>query len=228
MLSENIRNYRKKNNLSQEELASRLHIVRQTVSKWEKGYSVPDSDLLQKLAAEFNVSVSDLLGENCELNSDEESIPEQLEIINDKLAKLVRTRKRIHKAVIVILFLTAAVLAFIKFTYLNPYVAYSVSKPCDAQTDRYFEHITLCYQTKLNFPLNKETKRLLSEFDEKSRAIHNDIDNNYEAPMHIEVKVVTDDKDYTVVTYLGTATKDGKQVEYVNKFFVMKELEPVK
>ncbi len=227
MLSENIRNYRKKNNLTQEELASRLHIVRQTVSKWEKGYSVPDADLLQKLAAEFNVSVSDLLGEVCEANSDEESIPEQLEIINDKLARLVRTRKRIYKAAAVILILTAAVLIFIKFTYLNPCVAYSVSKPCDAQTDRYFEHITLCYQTKLNFPLNKETKELLSEFVEKSRAIHNDIDNNYEAPMHIEITVVTD-KDYSVVTYSGTATKDGKQVEYVNNFFVMKELEPAK
>ena len=50
MLSENIKNLRKARGLSQEELAARLHVVRQTVSKWEKGLSVPDSELLIRLA----------------------------------------------------------------------------------------------------------------------------------------------------------------------------------
>lgn len=39
MLSENIRTIRKSKGLSQEELAIRLHVVRQTVSKWEQGVS---------------------------------------------------------------------------------------------------------------------------------------------------------------------------------------------
>ena len=43
MLNENIRNLRKQKGLSQEELANRIHVVRQTVSKWESGLSVPDS-----------------------------------------------------------------------------------------------------------------------------------------------------------------------------------------
>ena len=63
MLSEKMKELRKKNGLSQEELAEKLNVVRQTVSKWEKGLSVPDSELLIKLAEVFEVSVSDLLGE---------------------------------------------------------------------------------------------------------------------------------------------------------------------
>ncbi len=221
MLNENIRNFRKESGLSQEELAAKIHVVRQTVSKWEKGYSVPDSDLLRRLAIELGVTVSDLLGESGD--SDEDSIPEQLEIINDKLANVVKSRKRNFKIIIAVLLLAAAAAVFLRFTYFNPYVVYSIAKPYDSETDRYFEHISLGYQTRLGFPLNKETKELLSEFLEKSRAIHRDIDNNYDAPMHIEVSVVTD-KDYTVVTYSGMATKDGKQVEYMNNFFVMKKL----
>ena len=50
MLQDNIRNIRKDRGLTQEELAIRLNVVRQTVSKWEKGLSVPDADMLQKLA----------------------------------------------------------------------------------------------------------------------------------------------------------------------------------
>ena len=58
MLNENIRNLRKAKGLSQEELAIKLNVVRQTVSKWEKGLSVPDSSLLVSLAEELDTSVS--------------------------------------------------------------------------------------------------------------------------------------------------------------------------
>ena len=50
MLQDNIKEFRKHKGMTQEELAARLNVVRQTVSKWEKGQSVPDADLLQKLA----------------------------------------------------------------------------------------------------------------------------------------------------------------------------------
>ena len=63
MLSENIKEYRKQKGYTQETLAQALNVVRQTVSKWEKGYSVPDADMLEKLADILEVSVSDLLGE---------------------------------------------------------------------------------------------------------------------------------------------------------------------
>ena len=63
MLNENIKKARKTKGLSQEELAAKLNVVRQTVSKWENGLSVPDSDLLISLAAALDTSVSALLGE---------------------------------------------------------------------------------------------------------------------------------------------------------------------
>ncbi len=49
MLNENLKTIRKQKGLSQEELAIRLNVVRQTISKWEKGLSVPDSDMLVKM-----------------------------------------------------------------------------------------------------------------------------------------------------------------------------------
>lgn len=60
MLNENIRNLRKVKGLSQEELAIKLNVVRQTISKWEKGLSVPDSSMLVSLAEELDTSVSTL------------------------------------------------------------------------------------------------------------------------------------------------------------------------
>lgn len=62
MLNENIRILRKNKGLTQEELAARLNVVRQTVSKWEKGLSVPDAEMLQKIAEVLETNVSQLLG----------------------------------------------------------------------------------------------------------------------------------------------------------------------
>lgn len=64
MLSENIKTIRKSKGLSQQELAVKLNVVRQTVSKWEQGLSVPDSDLLIALSEALETPVSTLLGEN--------------------------------------------------------------------------------------------------------------------------------------------------------------------
>lgn len=91
MLNENIRNLRKAKGLSQEELSIKLNVVRQTVSKWEKGLSVPDSSMLVALAEELDTSVSTLLGETVQnegLNEGKlKDISEKLEVINLQLAK---------------------------------------------------------------------------------------------------------------------------------------------
>ena len=65
MLNENIKAIRKAKGLSQQELAVKLNIVRQTVSKWEQGLSVPDADLLIALSQALETPVSTLLGETC-------------------------------------------------------------------------------------------------------------------------------------------------------------------
>ena len=69
MIHENIKHFRKAKGLSQEELAVKLHVVRQTVSKWENGLSVPDADVLIRLANVLGVSVSQLLGIETEPNN---------------------------------------------------------------------------------------------------------------------------------------------------------------
>ncbi len=66
MFQDNLKALRKEKGITQEELAARLNVVRQTVSKWEKGLSVPDSDLLMKLAEILDVPVSRLLGSKIE------------------------------------------------------------------------------------------------------------------------------------------------------------------
>ena len=70
MLNENIRALRKEKGLSQEELAIRLNVVRQTVSKWEQGLSVPDAVMLTRIAGELDTSVNILLGEEIPENEE--------------------------------------------------------------------------------------------------------------------------------------------------------------
>ena len=94
MLNENIKRIRKSKGLSQEELAIKLNVVRQTVSKWENGLSVPDSSMLIMLADELDSTVSELLGEPiAEPTIDDLKIlSEKLEVINLQLAKRSLTK----------------------------------------------------------------------------------------------------------------------------------------
>lgn len=85
MINENIRNARKKKGISQEELAIKLNVVRQTVSKWEKGLSVPDADLLIRISDLLEVPVNDLLDIKPQ-NDDVENIAAELAHLNEQLA----------------------------------------------------------------------------------------------------------------------------------------------
>lgn len=89
MLSKNIKAIRKSKGLSQQELAIKLNVVRQTVSKWEQGLSVPDSDMLISLSEVLETPVSTLLGETViEAEADNlKAISEKLEVINLQLAQ---------------------------------------------------------------------------------------------------------------------------------------------
>ena len=117
MLQENIKYFRKERGLTQEELAIRVNVVRQTVSKWEKGQSVPDADLLQKVAEVLEVTVGQLLGQEKEMEHRNE-IAEQLSRINEQLAIRNRRSKRIWTMVGVVLglwllvYVVGAVLSF--------------------------------------------------------------------------------------------------------------------
>lgn len=97
MLGENIKAVRKSKGLSQQELAVKLNVVRQTVSKWEQGLSVPDSDLLIALSEALETPVSTLLGESIpEPEADQlTAISEKLEVINLQLAQITCSRRKI-------------------------------------------------------------------------------------------------------------------------------------
>ncbi len=99
MLSENIKSFRKSKGLSQEELALKLHVVRQTISKWEQVLSVPDSEMLLLISEVFETPVSTLLGESVlqPQADDLKAISEKLEVINLQLSQRKKQkRKALH------------------------------------------------------------------------------------------------------------------------------------
>ena len=98
MLAENLKALRKAKGLSQEELAARLHVVRQTVSKWEKGRSVPDADLLIRLA-ELDTTSAALLGPEVPPEAERGGTAEQLARIAEQLAVKNRRARRIWRIV---------------------------------------------------------------------------------------------------------------------------------
>ena len=103
MFGENLKTLRKQKGFSQEELATRLHVVRQTISNWEKNLSVPDADTLIRLAEILEVSVSELLGAKIENENTASDVAEQLSRINEQLAINNRRSRRIWKIVAIIL-----------------------------------------------------------------------------------------------------------------------------
>lgn len=100
MFHDNLKTLRKNKGYTQEELASELKVVRQTISKWEKGLSVPDAEMLLKIADEFEVSVSELLGAKIEDEESKNDIAAQLAKINEQLAIKNRRARRVWIAVL--------------------------------------------------------------------------------------------------------------------------------
>ena len=131
MLNENIKAIRKAKGLSQQELAVKLNIVRQTVSKWEQGLSVPDAELLIALSQALETPVSTLLGETVmESEADRlQAISEKLEVINLQLAQ----RKTKRRAIIRWLLISICAMILVMFAALiivnSPYLGWDYSDP---------------------------------------------------------------------------------------------------
>lgn len=127
MLKDNIKILRNKNNMSQEQLAIKLNVVRQTVSKWEQGISVPDAEMLVLISNLFAIPVSVLLGENISKNKNDDiqAISKKLEIINNELLKTQKTRRK-RKITILIIINIISVLIFIILLFLkSPYLKWN-------------------------------------------------------------------------------------------------------
>lgn len=120
MFHENLKPMRKAKGYTQEELAIKLNVVRQTVSKWEKGLSVPDADVLCKIADVLDTDVSTLLGEEIVEETDKSAVAQQLAKISEQLAMKNQHSKKIWKVVCIILFviLVFYILAIVVFSVI--------------------------------------------------------------------------------------------------------------
>ncbi|MBR3868958.1 MAG: helix-turn-helix transcriptional regulator [Clostridia bacterium] len=124
MLNDNIKILRKEKGLSQEELATKLNVVRQTVSKWENGLSVPDAEMLINIAKELDTTVSVLLDTKIKIDNDLDikAIATNLESINNQLAKQKEARRKMRRIIFtVILVISIAILvgSIVNLIYYN-------------------------------------------------------------------------------------------------------------
>lgn len=124
MLNENIKEIRKSKGLSQQELAIQLNVVRQTISKWEQGLSVPDSEMLISLSEVLETPVNILLGETVSGSKvdDLKVISEKLEIINLQLAQKKLAQKKIIQGLLLILSSIIVILALVLMLFNSPYL----------------------------------------------------------------------------------------------------------
>lgn len=131
MLNENLKTIRKSKGLSQQELAVKLNVVRQTVSKWEQGLSVPDSDMLISISEVLETPVSTLLGENViEPEVDDlKAISAKLEVINLQLAQRTAIRKRTLQWLLISFSVVMAAVFAILVTSESPYLGWDYSDP---------------------------------------------------------------------------------------------------
>lgn len=131
MLNENIQALRKSKGLSQEELALKLNVVRQTVSKWKRGLSVPDAEMLVTIGEVLDTPVSTLLGETVPASEPEglQALSEKLEVLNDQFAGAQESKRRtLHAPCIAIAAVTALVLialaaiggSYLEWDFSNP------------------------------------------------------------------------------------------------------------
>ena len=131
MLNENIKAIRKSKGLSQEELAIKLHVVRQTISKWEQGLSVPDSNMLISISEVLETPVSTLLGETIAepKRDDLKAISEKLEVINLQLAKKAAARRKMLQWLFIFI-ACGIVIIFAALIVLNsPYLGWDYGDP---------------------------------------------------------------------------------------------------
>ena len=131
MLNENIKAIRKSKGLSQQELAIKLNVVRQTISKWEQGLSVPDSDMLISISEVLETPVSTLLGEAVvETEADTlKAISEKLEVINLQLAQKKTMRRKIIRWLLIALCAMIIVIFAALIILSSPYLGWDYSDP---------------------------------------------------------------------------------------------------
>lgn len=123
MLKDNLKTLRKNKGLSQEELSIKLNVVRQTISKWETGLSVPDAEMLINISELFEIPVSEILGENIEKKEkdDIKVISEKLEVINEQLSNYQKEKRKKRLKVLIIVDISIVLLFILLALLGQPY-----------------------------------------------------------------------------------------------------------
>ena len=134
MLKENIKSIRKSKGLSQEELAIKLNVVRQTISKWEQGLSVPDSEMLISISEVLETPVSTLLGENISESKvdDLKAISEKLEVINSELLRRKTARRKKVYGLLISLCIIITIISIFFVLLHSSYLNWDYNKPENA------------------------------------------------------------------------------------------------
>ena len=131
MLKDNLKTLRKNKGLSQEELSIKLNVVRQTISKWETGLSVPDAEMLVTISELFETPVSEILGESIEEKetNDLKIISEKLEVINEQLS-ISQKQKRKRKIMVLLIIDICLIFFFVLLALLgSPYLTWDYGNP---------------------------------------------------------------------------------------------------
>lgn len=134
MLKDNIKQLRKSKGLSQEELAVKLNVVRQTISKWEQGLSVPDSEMLISISQALETPVSTLLGENIsETKADDlKAISEKLEVINLQLLQRKNAKRKMLHWLFILICAIIMITIISLFLLNSPYLNWNYNNPENA------------------------------------------------------------------------------------------------
>ncbi len=140
MLSKNIQSIRKSKGLSQEELAIKLNVVRQTVSKWERGLSVPDSEMLISISEVLEVPVSTLLGETIIESpiDDLKALSEKLEVINLQLAQNRAAKRKTFNWLCITLCVLVVIISVTLISLNSPYLSWNFNDPEIAVVGTFF------------------------------------------------------------------------------------------
>ena len=121
-LSDKIVGLRKSNGMSQEDLAEKLDVSRQAISRWESGAAMPDANNILQLSKLFDVTTDYLLNDDYQSDND---LPKIKEVQNDNLGQIMIYLVTLEVMILLMQFMTMFILQNVFFAFLSflPFVA---------------------------------------------------------------------------------------------------------
>lgn len=140
-LSDKIIGLRKYNGMSQEDLAEKLDVSRQAISRWESGTAMPDANNILQLSKLFGVTTDYLLNDDYQSDND---LPKVKEVQNDNLGQIMICLVTLEVMVLLMQFMTIVILQNVFFAFLSflPFIAaiggfeYAYQKKASSATEK--------------------------------------------------------------------------------------------